>query len=84
MTPYAELYHHESKSRGAETTFAKERRYREECRLLFEVHRSFYEHGDPMYSPNLSPYTLRYTPNTETRDTPVSAVIREKPFLANH
>jgi O-antigen biosynthesis protein len=66
-TPFAELYHHESKTRGADATSAKQQRFAKEC----EVMRSRWSPvlaSDPFYSPNLTlareDYSLRaaYTP----------------------
>jgi hypothetical protein len=54
FTPFAELYHHESKSRGYEDTPEKRRRFAGES-LMFQKrwHRELDE-GDPYYSPHLS------------------------------
>lgn len=60
--PYAELYHHESKTRGYENTEAKKRRFQEEieymrCHWMSDILR------DPYYNENLSlkasDYSLR-------------------------
>ena len=60
--PYAELYHHESKTRGYENTEAKKRRFQEEieymrCHWMADILR------DPYYNENLSlkasDYSLR-------------------------
>ena len=60
--PYAELYHHESKTRGYENTEAKKRRFQEEieymrCHWMPDILR------DPYYNENLSlkasDYSLR-------------------------
>ena len=53
FTPYAELYHHESVSRGYETTPEKQARFQTEKDALFERHRDILTHGDPYYNPNL-------------------------------
>ena len=52
-TPYAELFHHESKSRGKDNTEEKERRFRKEIRHMREKWKSRLKH-DPMYSRHLS------------------------------
>ncbi len=53
VTPFAELYHHESVSRGGEDTLEKQERFRGEVRHMLDT----WEHEllrDPAYSPNLS------------------------------
>lgn len=66
-TPYAELYHHESKTRGADDTPAKLARWHAE-RAVMQSRWSAWIADDPFYSPHLSrtredlsldaPYTL--------------------------
>jgi O-antigen biosynthesis protein len=52
-TPFAELYHHESASRGAEDTPEKQRRFQREVEAMqARWHRRL--HADPSYNPNLS------------------------------
>ncbi len=62
-TPYAELFHHESLSRGREDTPEKQARIAGEAALFEERHREILENGDPFYNPNLSlsgqSFTLR-------------------------
>ena len=54
-TPYAELYHHESKSRGSdEENPAKKARFAKEQARLYEVHDKQNILHDPYYNPNLS------------------------------
>jgi len=53
FTPYAELYHHESISRGYETTPKKIARFEREKKALFERHKEILTNGDPYYNPNL-------------------------------
>ncbi len=53
FTPYAELYHHESVSRGYETTPEKIARFQKEKDSLYERHKEILENGDPYYNPNL-------------------------------
>jgi len=53
FTPYAELYHHESISRGYETTPEKMARFQKEKDALFERHQKILTEGDPYYNPNL-------------------------------
>ncbi len=53
--PYAELYHHESKSRGSdEEDPAKKARFAKEQARLYEVHGKQNILHDPYYNPNLS------------------------------
>ncbi len=54
FTPYAELYHHESISRGYETTPEKIARFAKEKEALFSRHTHILTHGDPYYNPNLT------------------------------
>ena len=54
-TPYAELYHHESKSRGSdENDPAKKARFDAEHDRLYAVHGKEHILHDPYYSPSLS------------------------------
>ena len=52
-TPYAELYHHESVSRGSEDTPYKVKRFRSEYNYMLERWNTK-ELWDPAYNPNLS------------------------------
>ena len=52
-TPYAELYHHESRSRGQEDTPAKPARFMAEVRFMQQQWPAQIAH-DPCYSPHLS------------------------------
>lgn len=52
-TPYAELYHYESKSRGYEDTPEKQKRFQKEVNLFKERWGSELKKGDPFYNPNL-------------------------------
>jgi len=54
FTPFSEMYHHESISRGYETTPEKIVRFQTEKDALFERHRDILENGDPYYNPNLT------------------------------
>ncbi|MGI9280867.1 MAG: glycosyltransferase family 2 protein [Endozoicomonas sp.] len=53
FTPFAELYHHESKTRGYDDTPEKQARFQAEKDLLFMKWGKLLE-NDPYYSPNLS------------------------------
>lgn len=54
FTPFAELYHYESKSRGLEDTIEKQKRFKGEIDLFEERWRAELEKGDPYYNPNLA------------------------------
>lgn len=54
FTPFAELYHFESISRGLDTTGEKAKRYEEESAHFREKWREVLEKGDPFYNPNFS------------------------------
>ena len=52
-TPYAELYHHESISRGEEDTPEKKKRFNSEVNYMISTWKEKIE-NDPYYNPNLS------------------------------
>jgi len=54
FTPYAEMYHHESISRGYETTPEKIARFQTEKDALYARHKEILDNGDPYYNPNLT------------------------------
>ena len=54
FTPYAELYHYESKSRGAEDTPAKMKRFNSEIERFQKIWQKELDAGDPYYNPNLT------------------------------
>ena len=54
FTPYAQMYHHESLSRGYEDTAEKIARFNAEKISLDQRHGAFIKNGDPYYNPNLS------------------------------
>lgn len=55
FTPYAELYHYESKSRGLEDTPEKQKRFAGEVELFHKRwDDKFLSKGDPYYNPNFS------------------------------
>ena len=54
FTPYAELYHYESKSRGIEDTPEKQARFRSEIERFIDKWGTELEKGDPYYNKNLS------------------------------
>jgi glycosyltransferase involved in cell wall biosynthesis len=53
-TPYAELYHHESLSRGYEDNIRKYMRFAREIKYFEKKWKGFLEKGDPYYNPNLT------------------------------
>lgn len=54
FTPYAELYHYESKSRGFEDTEEKKIRFEKEVKLFRDRWKDILDAGDPYYNPNFS------------------------------
>ena len=54
FTPFAELYHYESVSRGLDTDGEKAARYNEESARFREKWKAQLEAGDPYYNPNFS------------------------------
>jgi len=53
-TPFAELYHHESKSRGRDILPIEKQRGKKETEYMKKRWHRYYEEGDPYYNPNLS------------------------------
>jgi len=53
-TPYAELYHHESLSRGYEDTPDKQERFSKEVKYMRDKWGDIIDKGDPYYNPNLT------------------------------
>nr|WP_317361834.1 glycosyltransferase family 2 protein [uncultured Blautia sp.] len=51
---YAELYHHESLTRGYETSQKNKKRFKEEIKLFKTRWKDLLEAGDPYYNPNLT------------------------------
>ena len=51
---YAELYHHESLTRGYETSQKNKKRFKEEIKLFKTRWKGILEAGDPYYNPNLT------------------------------
>ena len=58
FTPFAELFHYESRSRGTDVTDAadkeKAERYNRECELFKSIWKEELEKGDPYFNPNFS------------------------------
>jgi GT2 family glycosyltransferase len=53
-TPYAELYHHESLSRGYEDTPEKQERFKKEIEYFQRKWKEVLAKGDPYYNSNLT------------------------------
>ncbi len=64
FTPFAELYHHESASRGYETG-EKLERFKRECALFKSKWADVLEAGDPYFNPNLSLDSPMFEPKEE-------------------
>lgn len=64
FTPFAELYHFESISRGLDDKGEKAQRYNRESEAFREKWKELLENGDPYYNPNFSldrsDFALRY------------------------
>lgn len=75
-TPFAELYHHESASRGYEDTPEKKARFEKEATILRERWLPLLI-NDPFYNPNLSltgePFTLAWPPRVKALGSAASA-----------
>lgn len=54
FTPFAELYHYESASRGSDLTDERAERYNRESERFREKWKKMLEAGDPYYNPNFS------------------------------
>jgi len=67
-TPYAELYHHESASRGKDTTPEQRLRFENEVNYMIKTWGTLLE-NDPFYNPNLSrsdtSFNLAWPPRVE-------------------
>ena len=72
-TPYAELYHHESATRGYEDTPEKEARFQKEVTYMKQYWNSTL-HYDPAYSPNLTfnheDFSFAWPPRVESLTEP--------------
>ena len=66
--PYVELYHHESKTRGAENTKEKVRRFQSEIEYMRSHWQDLLKKGDPMYNPNLTLTKWDYSLKNNRRD----------------
>ncbi|MBQ8118485.1 MAG: glycosyltransferase [Lachnospiraceae bacterium] len=61
FTPFAELFHYESVSRGLDDSGEKAARYERESEKFREKWKAFLEKGDPFYNPNFSLGYSNYT-----------------------
>ncbi|MBR1391672.1 MAG: glycosyltransferase family 2 protein [Lachnospiraceae bacterium] len=64
FTPYAGLYHYESKTRGYEDTPEKQMRFQKEVRLFREKWQSVIDAGDPYFNPELDLYDSNFKPKS--------------------
>lgn len=71
FTPFAELFHYESVSRGLDDQGEKAERYNRESALFRERWKELLEAGDPYYNPNFSldrsDFSLKVPQNEEPR-----------------
>ena len=84
-TPYAELYHHESASRGTENTPEKQARFLSEVHYMMQAWDGQLQ-NDPAYSPNLTleidaDFSLAWPPRVELFSQ--SSVLEADPMPAN-
>ena len=63
-TPYAELYHHESNTRGDDDSQEKMERFRKEAWLFHKKWKHIFEKGDPYYNHNLTHEREDFSINT--------------------
>ncbi|MBM9602696.1 glycosyltransferase [Desulfopila inferna] len=61
FTPYCEMYHYESQSRGYEDTPEKQERLQRESSAFREKWKIYFDKGDPYYSPHLSLEKTNFT-----------------------
>ncbi|MBR1701042.1 MAG: glycosyltransferase family 2 protein [Lachnospiraceae bacterium] len=73
FTPFAELFHYESVSRGLDDNGEKAERYNRESASFREKWKTFLEKGDPFYNPNFSldrsDFSLKLENQLENRET---------------
>lgn len=67
FTPFAELYHYESASRGLDDSGEKAERYNRESERFREKWKSMLEAGDPYYNPNFSLDRSDFSLNLNTK-----------------
>ncbi len=66
-TPFAELYHYESKSRGIDILPSDKQRAEKEAEYMKKKWHRYYEEGDPYYNPNLSLRSHLYDLNKDLK-----------------
>lgn len=77
-TPFAQLVHHESLSRGAEDTPAKKARFKLECDYMKAQWKSLLE-NDPFYNPNLTLNSSDYdTAKLSRRQKPWTQIMERR------
>lgn len=54
FTPFAELYHYESKTRGDDRDKKNKDRFKQEQKLFISTWKEFLDRGDPYFNPNFS------------------------------
>jgi len=64
-TPYARLYHYESKSRGFDSSPEKLARFKLEINNYQQKWAEIYKHGDPYFNPNLRSNTEKISLNID-------------------
>jgi len=70
FTPFAEVYHYESKSRGQEDTPEKKKRFWEEIEHFRDRWDTELRNGDPYYNPNFSLDSEDFRVRTDTKIQP--------------
>ncbi len=75
-TPYALLYHHESKTRGLDITPEKRRRFEGECAYMLKRHAAAIV-NDPLYNPNLTLRAPDYSLSSEPRILSISQLCKQ-------
>jgi GT2 family glycosyltransferase len=79
-TPFAELYHHESKTRGGDTTPEKQARFQRECEVM-KARWGDSLARDPFYNPNLTlireDYSLRTHAHLHSAASMSDALVEE-------
>ena len=78
-TPYARLYHYESKTRGRDSTAEKQRRFAGECNYMRKRHAAAIA-NDPLYNPNLTLSAGNYSLSFEPRVPTVAQLCEERSF----
>lgn len=67
FTPFAELYHFESKTRGSDLEQANKQRFEQEQELFRTTWKEFLDRGDPYFNPNFSLERENFSLKTEKR-----------------